>query len=68
LLSSALDLSEDVREILVSILTNKLFKISTASLVYPLLLEGLEAELEVLSHESEAGPFVEEIKLFVVLI
>ena len=37
-------------------------------LVDPLLLEGLEQELVELGHEAEAGAFVKEVELFVVLV
>jgi hypothetical protein len=55
-------------EVSLCVLLNEHFQISLASLLNPKFLVGLECLLIELTHESEAGPLVEEIKLCVVFV
>ena len=57
-----------MNKVILSILLYEIFKINASPLVNPLPLVRLECKFVELSHESEAGAFVEEIESLVVLI
>ena len=46
----------------------KVIQISAASLVYPLLLVGLECQLVEFCHQPEASSLIEEVELLVVFV
>jgi len=57
-----------LREVVRSVLRDKLFEVRAPALINPLLLIGLKAQFVVLGHEPKASALVEEIKLFVVFV